>query len=76
MAKMTQCERILAYIREYGAITDNDAHEKLHINRLSGRIYDLRQQGYNVVMEWKKSKNPFNEWTHYGVYRLEEKKSE
>lgn len=69
--RLTQCERVLNFMREHDGISDNDAHEFLHINRLSGRIYDLRQQGYKIVMEWKKCKNPFNENTRYGVYRLE-----
>jgi hypothetical protein len=71
--KPTQCERVLEYMRKHGGITDNDAHEHLRINRLSGRIHELRKSGYNIVMDWKKSKNPYNEWTRYGFYRLEDK---
>ena len=70
MGKMSQCERVLAYIRENGSISDNDAHYDLGINRLSGRIFDLRKQGYPIVMEWKKSKNRYGEMTRYGVYTL------
>ena len=72
--KMSQCERVLAFMQEHGGITDNDAHEYLHINRLSGRIFDLRNQGYNIVMEWKQSRNPYNEFTRYGFYGLEDAK--
>ncbi len=72
--KMTQCERVLQFIKDFGKITDNDAHNYLHINRLSGRIFDLRKQGYNIVMEWESNKNVYGEMTRYGVYRLEEYK--
>ena len=32
--RMSQCDKVLAYIRQHGYITDNDAHDVLHINRL------------------------------------------
>lgn len=68
--KMTQCDRVLDYIRRYGYITDNDAHDDLHINRLSGRVHDLRNRGYDIQMEWRTGKNVYGQTVRYGAYYL------
>lgn len=44
---MTQNEKVLAYMEEYGSITTMAAF-KIGITRLSARILDLRQRGHNI----------------------------
>ena len=61
---MTQCEKILNYIRTYGSITSMEAFEKLKITRLSGRINDLRANGYDIETIYVKGKDG----TRYGRY--------
>ena len=57
---MTQCERVLRHLQEYGSIT-----------RLSGRIYDLRDQGVRIKSSDTTGKNRYGETTHFTTYRLE-----
>ena len=68
--RMSKCDKVLAYIRQHGYITDNDAHDVLHINRLSGRIYDLKSRGIDVRMEWRTGKNIDGQKVRYGAYYL------
>jgi hypothetical protein len=49
MAKATQNERVLAYIQEFGEITQLDALKDLGCMRLASRVSDLRRQGHNIV---------------------------
>ena len=47
---MTQCERILQFMDQYGSITQADA-DTLRIKRLASRICELRQRGVNIAVE-------------------------
>lgn len=46
---MTQSELVYEYMEEHGSITTGEAFWVLGIARLSARIYDLRQQGKQIV---------------------------
>ena len=72
--RMSQCDRVLAYIRKHKCITDNQAHDDLGINRLSGRIYDLKNKGYDIRLEWRTGKNRYGQKVRYGAYYLGEDK--
>ena len=52
-SKTTQADRILNYIKDHGSITSLEAFQNLGCTRLSGRIYDLRQMGYDIKSEMK-----------------------
>lgn len=67
MALKTQCELILDHIQNHGSITDMEAFE-LGICRLSGRIFDLREKGYNIKTEYIKGKNRHGKKIRYGKY--------
>lgn len=74
MAKaITQCDRILRHLRDYGSITSLTAMKEYGIMRLASRISDLKAQGYMFHVTVKTGKNRYNEPTHYNVYRLIEK---
>ena len=64
---MTQAEQVLQHMRERGGITSMEAFELYKITRLSGRIHDLRQQGYKITTDKEKARNG----AIYAVYRLE-----
>ena len=49
MTKETQKERILEYIREHGSITPVEALKHIGSFRLGARIYDLKQQGHDII---------------------------
>lgn len=53
---MTQCEMILAYMKENGGITARQALIDLGCMRLASRIHDLRAQGYKIATEFVKVK--------------------
>lgn len=53
---MTQNEKILQYMMEVGGISSIDAFKKFAITRLSARIKDLRDKGYQIDSVWEKSK--------------------
>lgn len=62
----TQEEMVLAYIVKNGSITTMDAFNDLGITRLSGRIHDLRRDGYDIEMSWETSASG----ARYGRYTL------
>jgi hypothetical protein len=68
--KLTQCERIVDYMLEFGSISSFEAFADLGIVRLASRIHDLKGQGYNIVSETKSSKNRFGETVSFKVYKL------
>ena len=72
--KITQCDRILRHLKEYGSITAHEAVAEYGIMRLASRINDLRAQGIAIVSEVASGKNRYGESVHYSVYRLAEKK--
>lgn len=69
-SRPTQCDRIIAYIKEHGSITPMDAYHKLSITKLSTRVSEMRRRGieFHIVME--KGKNQFGEPCSYARYRL------
>lgn len=70
--KVTQCQRILDYMDQFGSISTLEAFKDLGVARLASRIHDLKSMGYNIVSETRSSKNRFDEDTHFKVYRLAE----
>ena len=68
---MTQCERILQYMQDFGSISPMEAMQDLGCQRLAARIADLREQGINIKSEWETKKNRYGESTTYKRYRLE-----
>lgn len=64
---MTQCERILKFLDQNGAITQADA-DALRIKRLASRIHDLRRSGNNIISETISGKNEYGTW-HCALYR-------
>lgn len=53
---MTQCERIIEYMKTHGSITARQAYH-LGIMRLASRISDLRRAGVKIKSEDVKVKN-------------------
>lgn len=70
MAKMTQCDRILRHLEDYGAIDPMTAIKEYGCMRLASRISDLKGRGIEITAERTKGKNRYDEPTSYCVYRL------
>lgn len=66
---MTQCERVLKYIEDFGSISTVQAFMDIGVARLASRIHDLRRMGVQIVSETVYTRNRYGEPTHYSVYR-------
>lgn len=70
MKKMTQKQRVLRHLEEYGTIEPMLALREYGIYRLSDVILQLRKSGYGIETKEIKTKNRFNEATRYAKYIL------
>lgn len=73
MSRLTQCEKVLRHLEDYGTITSLEAMGEYGIMRLASRISDLKKQGYDIDREMVKGKNRYGEATRYARYRLEDR---
>lgn len=71
--KISQEQRVLDYINEFGSITTLEAFRDLGVTRLSARIFELRKKGYIIVSEDEKSKNRYGDVVHYARYSIKSK---
>lgn len=67
---MTQTDRVLDYLRQFGSITALEALRDLGIMHLSSRITELRQRGYPVERDMIEVKNRFGEKTRVARYKV------
>ncbi len=67
---MTQSERIIRHLNEYGSITPLEALSEYGIMRLASRISDLRTCGYDIKREMVDGRNRYGEPTRYARYTL------
>ena len=72
---MTQTERVLQYLKDFGSITPLQALSDLGVMRLGARIWDLRQAGYPITRRMVGSKNRYGEAVSFSEYRLGGEKS-
>lgn len=68
--KMTQCDRIMRHMRDYGSITSAEAISEYGIYRLASRISDLRRQGVPITREMRTSKNRYGDPVSFAAYSL------
>ena len=73
MSKITQCQRIIRHIEDFGDITSLEAISEYGILRLASRITDLKRMGYPIKSKTVTGKNRYGEKTHFKVYTLESK---
>lgn len=74
--KITQRDRVINYIREFGSISSWEAYKDLGVTQLATRIKELKEQGYEFKTEWESSTNRFGERTDYKRYYLADMISE
>ena len=72
MVKLTQCERVIRHLNDFGTITSREAMMEYGIFRLASRISDLKKQGYKFDVTFKSEKNRYGEPTSFAVYRIKE----
>lgn len=64
-----QWQRIINYMKEHGSITSMDAIYHLGCTRLAGRIFEIKERGYNIETELVNTKTRYGT-TKIAVYRL------
>lgn len=65
---MTQKERIVQYLDDFGSITTMEAFSDLGITRLASRIHELVRNGLPIKKEMVSSKNRYGEEVHFMRY--------
>lgn len=69
---MTQNDKILNHLRDHGGITSMEAYEIYGCTRLSARIKDLRDEGFNIKSIRETRKNRYGEKVSFSRYTLGE----
>ena len=70
MARITQKQRILDYVKEFGSISRRESFIDLGIVELSSRIGELEAMGYRFDRKTETSKNRYGEDVCYTRYTL------
>lgn len=65
---MTQHEKILQYINDFGSISPMEAFTDLGITKLATRISEMRRDGIDFNQRMETSKNRYGEKVHYMRY--------
>lgn len=71
MGKVTQCEKILRYLDDYGSITRRDAAYELGIFEFAARISDLERKGFRFTKTSEAYTDRYGDTGHHKRYRLE-----
>lgn len=71
-SRPNQAQKILDYMRKHGGITQMEAVEKFRCYRLSARIFELKEQGHNIISDRVQFKNEDGETDHFVRYTLVE----
>lgn len=70
--KISQCDKILDYIKREGAITPLEAMAELGCMRLAARVADLKKRGHPIVKRTVVRQNRYGEPVKIAQYELEE----
>lgn len=65
---MTQYEKILQYINDFGSISPMEAFSDLGITKLATRISEMRKDGIEFEQVWECSKNRYGDDVRYMRY--------
>ena len=68
--KVSQKDRIINYIRQFGSITSWEAYQDLGVMQLGARIDQLQKEGYVFTTEWENKKNRYGENVSFKRYYL------
>ena len=67
---MTQSERIIEYINEFGSISPLEAFRDLGITKLATRVSEMSRDGIDFIKQYEESKNRYGEKVRYMRYSL------
>ena len=66
---MTQCQRILQYMDDFGSITPIEAMKDLGVMRLAARISDIKRMGIQIDTETVSSRNRYDKPVKFARYK-------
>lgn len=72
--KVSQCDKIVEYMKQYGSITQLEAYVEIGCVRLPSRIYDLKRKGYAInreIVRVKKRDGGFAPIAKYSLAEVE-----
>lgn len=67
---MTQCERIVDYIKKFGSITPFQAFADLGITKLATRVSEMKRKGIQFEQELITTKNRYGENCQFMKYSM------
>ena len=71
--KITQADRVMKYMRDFGSISSLDAFKDLGVTRLAAVVHTLRHKNGHVInMVTETSKNRYGDPVRYGRYSIVE----
>lgn len=69
---MTQKDRVIQYIRDFGSISRKEAFNDLGVCELSARICELEKIGFRFARSTETGKNRYGDPVSYTRYTLED----
>lgn len=72
--RITQCDKVLQFIKVNGSITSMQAFYNLGVTRLAARIANLRERGVDIESKTVSGKAKDGTPIHYSVYSLSHEK--
>jgi len=67
---MTQNEKILRHLQDFGSITTMEAFTEYGCTRLSARIKDLRDDGHEIRTTFESARNRYGDKVSYARYTM------
>lgn len=71
MKPITQNNRVIRHLIDFGSITTWEAIQEYGITRLSARIFDIKKRGYKIIDQIEQSTNRYGETVSFKRYILE-----
>lgn len=72
MERITQRDRVLDYMKQFGSISSREAFMDLGVTQLAARICELSDRGYEFDKKYESSKNRYGEAVSFVRYSLKE----
>lgn len=69
---MTQEQRVIKYLRDFGSITGLQGYQDLGNSQVRTTICKMRANGWNIVGKTEYGKNRYGEPTHWTRYSFGE----
>ena len=69
-AKPKQLDRVIAYMIDFGSISQLEAIRDIGVMRLASRISDAKKAGYDIKKTMERGKNRYGEEVYYARYEF------